>query len=74
MTLRAQTGQGYIVAGPGIGCTRATSGGVGIVFGPVVFVAALWSRVGSVQALRTDPKLKTRRDEQQTVRIVNLDL
>ena len=43
--------------------------------GPVVFVAALWSRVGSVQPLRTDPRQKTRRDEQQTVRIiVDLDL
>ena len=35
---------------------RPTSGGAGVEFGPVVFVSALWSRVGSVQLLRTDPR------------------
>ena len=44
-------------------------------FGPVVFVATLWSWVGPVQPLQTDPRQKTRWDEQQTVRIiVDLDL
>ena len=44
-------------------------------FGSVVFVAALWSRVKSVQPLQTDSRQKTRWDEQQTVRIiVDLDL
>ena len=70
VTLRAQTGQGL-----DSDVRHPTSGGVGIEFGPVVFVAALWSWVGSVQPLRTYPRQKTRWDEQQTVRIVGyLDL
>ena len=78
MTLRAQTGQGYFVARPGFldsDVRRPTSGGAGVEFGPVVFVADFWSRAGSVQPLRTDPRQKTCGDEQQTVRIVgDLDL
>ena len=31
---------------------RPTSGGAGVGYGPVVFVAALWSWWGSVQPLR----------------------
>ena len=46
--LRAQTGQGYFVAGPDLDVCRPTSGGAGVEFRPVVFVAALRSRVGSV--------------------------
>ena len=56
-------GTGYFVSGGGLD------------LGPVVFVAVLWSRVGSVQPLGTDPGQKTHWDEQQIVRIVcDLDL
>ena len=39
---------------------RLPSGEAGVEFGPVGFVAAMWSRVRSVQPLRTDPRQKTR--------------
>ena len=42
---------------------RPTSGEAGVEFGPIVFVSALWSRVGSVRPLRTDPRQKTRCDD-----------
>ena len=34
------------------------SGGAGVELGPVVIAAALWSKWGSVQPLRTDPRQK----------------
>ena len=37
--------------------------------GPVIDISTLWSNWGSVQSLQTDPRQKTHRDEQQTVRI-----
>ena len=39
------------VAGPGLGCTSPDIWRRGVECGPFVFVAILWSRVGSVQAL-----------------------
>ena len=38
---------------------RPTFGGAGVELSPVVFEAALWSRVASIQPLRTDPRQKT---------------
>ena len=46
-------GVAYVCAPNGCSVRWKSCGGVE--FGPVVFVAALWSRIGSVQPLRTDP-------------------
>ena len=70
MTLRAPTEQGYFVAGLDSDVRHPTYGGTGVECGPVVFVAVLWSQVGSVQPLRTDPRQKPCCNKQQTVRIV----
>ena len=43
VTSRAHTGQGYLAVGPGFGCMSPASEGAGVVYGPVVDVAALWS-------------------------------
>ena len=76
----SSTGDVVSTNGTEVLCSRAwilmyVTRGARVEFSPVVFVAALWSRVGSVQPLRTDLGQNTCLDEQQTVRIVgDLDL
>ena len=57
VTSRAHTGQGYLA--PDSDVCGPPSVGAGVVYSPVVDVAALWSSYGSVQPLRTDPRQKT---------------